>query len=552
VSGFNPTSGPVGGSVVISGTGFTNATTVAFNGTGAATFTVNNDGQITAALPSGATTGQVSVTTVTGTGTSTGSFTVTAPAPSISGFSPTSGPVGTQVTISGTNLGSALSVTIGGVAATINSNSATQIVASVGSSAITGPVSLTTAGGSADSTALSPANFTVTVVSTPPVINSFTPTSGGPGTVVTMNGANLTGTNSVTFNGAPAASFSFVNDSQITATAPASVTTGPISVTNGSGSTDTSALAPPNFTVSGATRLKDITFEAASLTGTSGFATTSGTVALETASPIKDANAVTINGGNSFGTQTFTASDEVFISLYVRLVSIPSGEIRMVRITDGGTSVGAITLESNGKITLRGGTTNLGASSSALVAGTVYRIGIHQKKGSGGNSVLEGFLATGDADFGAPFASNSAQSFATQADSVQVGASTSVVGNVTFDDIRIDTGAMPGPSLPGGPPGPALLQFSPMGGPPGTSVTVSGSNFGASQGLSTVKVGGEAATVVTAWNDTSITATVPTGAVTGTITVTTAAGTGTSSGSFIVGAAPTISGFNPTSGPAGT
>lgn len=120
----------------------------------------------------------------------------------------------------------------------------------------------------------------------------------------------------------------------------------------------------------------------------------------------------------------------------------------MIRITDGGTSVGAITLDTTGKITLRSSTTSLGASSTALTAGTVYRIGIHQKKGTGSNGVLEGFLATGDAAFAAPFATNSAQTFTTQADSVQIGSSTGTVATATFDDIRLDTGAMPGPSIP--------------------------------------------------------------------------------------------------------
>jgi hypothetical protein len=78
----------------------------------------------------------------------------------------------------------------------------------------------------------------------------------------------------------------------------------------------------------------------------------------------------------------------------------------------------------------------------------VYRIGIHQKRGTGSNAVLEGFLATGDAAFTTAFAKSSTQTFKTQADSVQIGASTATGGNLTFDDIRLDTGAMPGPSVP--------------------------------------------------------------------------------------------------------
>jgi hypothetical protein len=446
VTGFTPSSGVVSAAVTINGTGFTGANSVKFNGT-SASFSIINDGQISATVPS-TTSGQITVTSVTGTGTSASSFTVTPPAPAITGFAPTNGPVGTQVTISGSNLGSATAVTIGGVAAGINSNSASQIVATVGGTATSGPISVSTPGGTADTTLLVPANFTVTTTPTPPAITSFTPTSGVAGTVVTINGVNLTGTNAVTFNGVAAASFSFVSDSQITATAPAGVTTGPINVTNPSGSGNTNSLAPPNFTVTPATRLKDITFEAGSLTGTSGFASTAGTVTLETASPIKGADAMTINGVNSIGTQTYTASDEIFISLYIRLAAIPAGEIRVIRITDAGTSVGAITLETTGKITLRNGTTNLGASTTALAAGTVYRIGIHQKKGTGSNGILEGFLATGDAAFTTPFATNSAQTFTTQSDSVQIGSSTSVAATATFDDIRIDNGAMPGPSIP--------------------------------------------------------------------------------------------------------
>ena len=418
-----------------------------FAGT-AASFTVVNDGQINATVPPGAVNGQISVTTVTGIGTSASSFYCAHSTPTITSFTPTTGPNGTQVTITGLNLANASTVTIANVAATITSNSATQILATVNAvSPAQGLVVVTTPGGSTDSSALTPQNFTVPITPPPPSITSFSPTSGAVNTLVTINGVNFTGTNNVSFNGVTAV-FTFVNDSQVTATVPAGATTGPISLTNGSGTTNTSNLTPPSFTVSNGNRIKDITFEAGSLTGTSGFGSTSGTVTLETASPIKGADSMTINGANSIGTQAYTATDEIFISLYVRLPAIPTSQVRVIRITDGGTSVGAITLDTTGKITLRSSTTSLGASSTALTAGTVYRIGIHQKKGTGSNGVLEGFLATGDAAFAAPFATNSAQTFTTQADSVQIGSSTGTVATATFDDIRLDTGAMPGPSIP--------------------------------------------------------------------------------------------------------
>jgi len=72
---FSPPSGPVGTSVTITGTGLTQATKVTFNGT-SATFAVNSDTQITATVPTGATTGKIAVTTKGGSASSTTSFTV--------------------------------------------------------------------------------------------------------------------------------------------------------------------------------------------------------------------------------------------------------------------------------------------------------------------------------------------------------------------------------------------------------------------------------------------------------------------------------------------
>src|SRR5581483_5523911 len=77
ITSFSPTSGAVGASVVITGTAFTGASTVAFNGT-SASFTVNSDTQITATVPSGATTGAISVIAPGGQAVSVSNFTVTA------------------------------------------------------------------------------------------------------------------------------------------------------------------------------------------------------------------------------------------------------------------------------------------------------------------------------------------------------------------------------------------------------------------------------------------------------------------------------------------
>src|SRR5581483_2372001 len=62
--------------VTLTGSAFTGASKVKFNGT-SASFTVNSDTTITATVPSGATSGQISVIAPGGLATSAGSFTVT-------------------------------------------------------------------------------------------------------------------------------------------------------------------------------------------------------------------------------------------------------------------------------------------------------------------------------------------------------------------------------------------------------------------------------------------------------------------------------------------
>ena len=69
ITGLIPEQGAIGSSVVISGSGFTGATAVAFNGTAAATYTISSDTQITAVVPSGATTGSITVATPGGIAT---------------------------------------------------------------------------------------------------------------------------------------------------------------------------------------------------------------------------------------------------------------------------------------------------------------------------------------------------------------------------------------------------------------------------------------------------------------------------------------------------
>ncbi len=120
-------SAKVGKTVEILGQGFTGTTMVSFNGVHA-TFSVVSDTYLTATLPAGALTGTVTVTTPTGTLISDRKFLVT---PQITSIAPTSGIVGSSVTITGVSLTQATKVTIGGKTATFTVNSDTKITAKV-------------------------------------------------------------------------------------------------------------------------------------------------------------------------------------------------------------------------------------------------------------------------------------------------------------------------------------------------------------------------------------------------------------------------------------
>lgn len=148
--GLQPTSGVVSQPVDILGQGLTGTNTVKFNGTNAV-FTVVSDTYISTSVPSGATTGLVKTTGTSGNRKSNQKFLVT---PVVLSFSPTSGPVGTQVVITGNSFTGATKVTFGSTQKAIFSvDSYTQITATVPTKAKTGKIQVTTPGGIATSSA---------------------------------------------------------------------------------------------------------------------------------------------------------------------------------------------------------------------------------------------------------------------------------------------------------------------------------------------------------------------------------------------------------------
>ena len=168
-------------------------------------------------------------------------------------ISPTSGPVGSTVTITGSGFGTQTgdnTVRFNGTVATALFNSATRVIAAVPAGATTGPVTVTTVVGSA----ATPEAFVVTSTSGVLTISGFTPAIGAPGAAVTVTGTGfyepIPISNIVTFNTA-AGSATSVTPSSLVATIPPSATSGHMTVTAPSGSATSTAdffVAPAPYT----------------------------------------------------------------------------------------------------------------------------------------------------------------------------------------------------------------------------------------------------------------------------------------------------------------
>ena len=137
------------------------------------------------------------------------------------------------------------------------------------------------------------------------------------------------------------------------------------------------------------------------------------------------------------------ATDDLYLSFRLRLGSIPAGSPRIAQLMNAGTTTGNLVITTTGRIRLRTGSTTIGLDSSPLAAGVTYRIGLHQRRGAGTNGVLEAYLAADGSPFGAPFASRVDGTWITPIDRLRLGATNSVVLDVTLDDVLLASGAMP-------------------------------------------------------------------------------------------------------------
>ena len=98
---------------------------------------------------------------------------------------------------------------------------------------------------------------------------------------------------------------------------------------------------------------------------------------------------------------------------------------------------------------------------------------------------------------------------------------------------------------------PSIKSLTPNSGAVGTSVAITGTNFGTAQGTSTVLFGSSAATA-TSWSAANIVVTVPTGAVSGNVVVSVGGMASNGMPFTVTSSAPNISGLSPNSGSTGT
>ena len=251
INALSSVSGPVGTEVTITGSGFTNAKGVTFNGVPATIphKQADSDTSITVTVPAGATTGRIGVRGLAGTGYSNIDFTVTdRGAPTITSLDRTNGSLLTVVTLTGTGFTGVTAVRFNGgpgIDATqfeATSDTTLKVVVPIGATA-TGSFTVTTADGSGSSVE----TFTVDA----PKISSFSPASGPVGTVFTLTGSAFTGATEVRFGSTSATNFTVLDDSTIQVTLPRLATTGPIAVINsaGTGTSATDVIVDATFRI---------------------------------------------------------------------------------------------------------------------------------------------------------------------------------------------------------------------------------------------------------------------------------------------------------------
>jgi IPT/TIG domain/Carboxypeptidase regulatory-like domain len=508
---LTPNAGAVGASVIIAGTNFgttQGASTVTFNGTAVTSVTNWSAVSIVVKVPTGATTGNV-IVNAAGVASNAVPFTVT-PAPAITTLTPNTGAVGASVIIAGTNFGATQvagsTITFNGIAATsVTIWSATSITAIVPVGATTGNVVVNAAG-----VASNGMTFTVTPT---PVITSLLPNTGAVGASVIIAGTNFgatQGTSTVTFSGIAVTAVANWSATSITVTVPAGATTGNV-VVNAAGVASNGVI----FTVTPAPAITTLTPNAGAI-GASVIIAGTNFGATQVAG-----STVTFNGISAGTAGSWTPSSIT--------VTVPAGA------STGNVVVNAAGVASTG-------------SPFTVTAAPAITL-LSQTSGAVGTSIT----ITGT-NFGASQVAGSTVSFGGTTAPVTFWSATSIVvpvpvgaisGNVIVTVAGVPSNGMAFTVAP------VLTTLTPNSGPIGASITIAGSNFGTSQGGSTVTFNGTPVTVVTSWSAASLVVTVPAGATTGNVVVTVGA-QASNALTFTVTPAPAITTLSQISGAIGT
>ncbi|MBI4419465.1 MAG: IPT/TIG domain-containing protein, partial [Gemmatimonadetes bacterium] len=231
VTAVSPASGPVAGgtSVTITGTNFTDVTSVTIGGNELGNRAVVSPTQITGTTPAGASAGATNVVVTSsshGSGVCNGCFTYN-PVVTVTSITPGAGPLtgGTSVTIAGTNFVDVTSVTIGGTdlgGRTVVS--ATEITGTTPAAASLGATDVVVTSSSHGSGTCNGC-FTYNPVVT---VTTVDPDSGllAGGTSVTITGTNFVDVTSVTIGGTDLGSRTVVSATEITGTTPAGTSPG--------------------------------------------------------------------------------------------------------------------------------------------------------------------------------------------------------------------------------------------------------------------------------------------------------------------------------------
>jgi len=490
LSRTSPNYGPTGTVVTFTGTNFgaTQGSSVLTFGSTAATPTSWSNTQIVAPVPSGAANGWVGIAlTVNGlTNANSQSFEVGNP-PVISTTSPNFGPPATVVTFTGTNFGATQGsslLSFGSTAATPTSWSNTQIVAPVPSGIANGWVAI----GLTVNGLTNPISQSFEV-GNPPVITGLTPNHGPTGTVVTFTGTNFGATqgSSVLKFGSTVATPTSWSNTQIAAPVP--------SMANG--------WVLIGLTVNGLTNPNPQTFEVGNPPVITGLTPDHG----------PPATVVTVTGTNFGATQ---GSSTVYLqtpsNVVTTLTPMNWSNTQIVSTIPSGTPNGLnyVFLKVNGLVSV--GTIPFTVTTSLTIAG------LSPLSGPVGTAVTITGTNFGTTQGTSTVKFNGIAGTPTNWSNTQIGVP--VPNGATTGNVVVTVGGVSSNGIPFT-VAPTLSSVSPTSATVGASVTIMGTNFGDTQGTSSVKFNGTTATATT-WSNSSIIAVVPVGATTGPIVLTVA------------------------------